>query len=184
MRKNFFSKVNLKKASPFLGVTVITLIMGVVIGAILYSNQIDQQIEVIDYEGAIDIVIVQDLSAGTFRDIQQMTTFNLTKNVENGLNTFAFYILVDHATEIVAVADVTLALKAYNTYMGATPYLDIPIIDTRQPMSGNMLHYFEDATGLLGIKMYCYYELYITFSSSAPSGSYTISIWCEDALPP
>ena len=173
----------LKKSSPIIGAVFATLIIGIVLGAVIFSNTIDQQIEVIDYEGAIDIVIVQDLSAGTFRDIQQMTTFNLTKNVENGLNTFAFYILVDHATEIVAVTDVTLALKAYNTYMGATPYLDISIIDTRQQVSGNMLHYFEDTTGLLGIKMYCYYELYVTFGSSAPSGSYTISVYCEDALP-
>jgi len=180
LTKNRFSKQKLKKMTPFFGVMVITLTLGFVIGAVLYSNQIDQSIDVIDYDQAITVTIVDDLSSGSFRDIIQTTSFNLTKNVENGLSSFQFNIIVDHASESLVVTEVTIGVRAYSTYLGATPYYETAILDTRAVVSGNIQHYFTDAIGLAGSSMYCYYEIDITFNTLAPAGSYTISVFADD----
>lgn len=178
--KTVLNGKNPKRVASLLGVISFTLVMGVVIGAILYSNTIDQQIDVIDYDQAITVVVVDDLSAGTFRDILQTTAFNLTKNVENGLNSFEFNIIVDHATEALVIADVTVGVRCYYTYLGATPYYETTMIETRSFGTGNGEHYFTDAIGLNGASMYCYYELDITFNTGAPSGAYTISVFADD----
>ncbi len=176
------SKAKLRKSSPIIGAVFATLIVGVVIGAVLFSNQIDQNIEVIDTENALTVVLVDGISSGSFRGVSLTTTFNITKNVVSGLSAFGFYILIDHPTVSLIVADVTVAVNCYADFRGSTPYLSHDPIPAKDFSTGNGNHYFLDSIGLAG-SQYVFYEISITFESSAPAGTYLISVYCMDSIP-